>query len=132
MHSLHNGQIAHLQGKHSGGVTGAAGMPDPAMLRGFVDNVGIDLVEGWAQDSTQPEEPVCLDVLIENVFMTRILANGHRADLLATGQGSGCHAFSVRLPFQMTPRQREGVIVRRSSDRAVVPWTNEALASVAG
>lgn len=105
-------------------------MSGPAQLHGFVDRVGTDAIEGWAQDPAQPEEPVCLDVLIEDVFVTRMLAHGHRADLLASGQGSGCHAFSLRLPFQMSSQQRKSVVVRRTSDHVVVPWTSTAIAAV--
>ncbi len=125
--ALRNGEAAHAQSKHSGEVSGER----TPILRGFVDHVGVDVVEGWVQDSAQPEEPVCLDILVDEAFTARVLANGHRSDLLATGQGSGCHAFSVRLPFQMSPAQRKRVIVRRSSDHVVVPWTSDATASVA-
>jgi hypothetical protein len=89
-------------------------------LRGFLDRVSATLVEGWAQNPLDPEQPVMLDVCVEGIVVAQIFADHHRADLAQAGMGSGCHAFRVQLPFALTPSQQDATEVRRSSDRKVL------------
>jgi len=96
-------------------------------LRGFVDRAGPVTVSGWAQCETQPEEPVCLDIIVGGVRILRALANGYRKDLAAAGLGSGNHAFSVELPEPAS----EPVEVRRTFDQVLLPLTDAALAEQA-
>ncbi len=89
-------------------------------LRGFVDYVGPQRVEGWAQNPDHPEAPVCLDILVDGVVVAQTLANRHRADFAVAGVGSGRHGFSAELSFLLTGRQQALVEVRRSLDQAVL------------
>jgi hypothetical protein len=91
----------------------------PGRLTGYIDGVG-DRVTGWAQDVAQPEQPVCLDVLVDGQVVARALANGYRGDLKQAGLGSGRHAFDVRLSAAKTG----WVEVRRSTDGAALPRTD--------
>jgi hypothetical protein len=85
-------------------------------LRGFVDQATGQTVSGWAQCETQPEAPVCLDILVDGKRVMLALANRYRADLREAGLGSGRHAFEVNLPAGMSGK----VEVRRSADGAVL------------
>jgi hypothetical protein len=86
----------------------------PAPLHGYVERIIDQVLEGWAQNPRSPEEPVCLDVVIDGKPVLTTLANRYRADLEAAGLGSGRHGFAVRLP----PSAASGAIeVHRSSDR---------------
>jgi hypothetical protein len=98
-----------------------AGIPDVVKengpLRGFVDHAGPVLVTGWAQCETQPEELVCLDIVVNGERVLRALANLYRPDLQSAGLGSGNHGFIVELPEEIlgTPE------VRRSLDQTPLP-----------
>ncbi len=97
------------------------------LLRGFVDQAGPAMVSGWAQDVSQPEAPVCLDVLVDGRRIHRILANRFRADLRHAGIGSGKHSFMLRLPPGMTGQ----IEVRCSADRGLLSLTRAARAKAA-
>jgi hypothetical protein len=97
----------------------------PGGLRGFVDEAEPGLVRGWAQDSSVPEEPVCLETLVAGERLGLVLANEYRADLRAAGLGSGCHAFNFALPEDVAGP----VEIRRVADGAVLALTDAARAA---
>jgi hypothetical protein len=97
------------------------------VLRGYVDQVGPRAVTGWAQDFSAPEQPVCLDILLNGRRVARVLANQYRADLRQAGIGSGRHAFEWRVPAGFSGRFE----VRRSADQAVLALTEAACAMAA-
>ena len=103
-----------------------AGLPHAEVLngplRGFVDRVGPAIVSGWAQCTTQPEEPVCLDILVDGKRLLRALANRYREDLHQAGLGSGNHSFEVHLPQGTTGP----IEVRRTFDQAPLSLTDTA------
>lgn len=103
----------------------ARGDLPPGPLRGFVDRATAPLITGWAQDATQPEAPVSLDILADGKRVATVLANLYRADLRAAKLGSGCHAFEIRLPPQISGR----VEVRRTGDGEILPLTESAAAA---
>ena len=88
-------------------------------LRGFVDQARSDRLCGWAQDLHSPEEPVTLEVLVDDQPVLCILANAYRADLRQAGMGSGCHAFDVALPADMPGT----ITVRRVADGTLLRST---------
>ncbi len=96
----------------------------PGPLRGYVDVVGPDWVQGWAQCVAAPETPVTMDVLAGGRRVTRVLANLYRPDLREAGLGSGCCAFSARLPAGLSGK----IEVRRASDQALLPETPQPVA----
>jgi probable HAF family extracellular repeat protein len=84
-------------------------------LRGHIDVVSPQLIEGWAQSATHPEAPVCLDVYAGGKLIGQTLANRYREDLRTAGLGSGRHSFSFAVPEG--PILWPGTIeVRRSLD----------------
>lgn len=81
-------------------------------LRGYIDVIGPDRVEGWALDETQPNLPVALHVLDGEILLGTVLACDYRADLAQLSFGRGyCH-FNFPLP---RPLQNQ-VHVRRAGD----------------
>ena len=102
---------------------GVALPPEPAgPLRGFVDLATPGQVCGWALDSSNPEEPVALEVLVDGIAIACVLANGYRADLRRAGIGSGCHGFALALPAE----RPVAIVVRRVADQATLPLTMTA------
>ena len=68
------------------------------MLRGYIERVTTDLIEGWAQNVDHPEAPVCLDIYADGRLIGQVLANRYRADLAPTGIGGGHHSFAFAPP----------------------------------
>lgn len=90
--------------------------PTPTTLRGSVDHVGLDLINGWVQNIDHPEAPVCVDVFDNSVLIARTLANRYRPDLKKANLGSGRHSFEVSFPTSLSPQSRHVIQVCRSSD----------------
>jgi hypothetical protein len=88
-------------------------------LEGFVDVVGAQSIEGWAQSVEHPEVPVCLDILVNGEPVGQLLANEYREDLRTAGVGSGCHGFRFTVPAGLNI-EPERVEVRRCHDGALL------------
>jgi hypothetical protein len=88
-------------------------------LRGFVDRVTPDVIEGWAQNTDHPEAPVCLDIYAGDRLIGQVLANRYRADLERTGIGCGRHSFSFTPPPGLA-LNASTVAARRSLDGAIL------------
>ncbi len=83
-------------------------------LRGYLDAAGPDICHGWAQDEAAPEEPVLLDIFVDDKRIGRVMANLYRADVQAAGYGSGHHGFE----FCLSAGQSETLEIRRAADGA--------------
>jgi hypothetical protein len=89
----------------------------PGKLRGHVDKVhGGFKVEGWAQDLSNPDFPVTLEVLHDGVVLGEVLACDFRPDLQKAGIGRGYHAFTFVSPIRLTVEMHVGLSVRRKCD----------------
>ena len=88
-------------------------------LRGYVDRIGPDAIEGWVQNVEHPEAPVCLDIYVGDRMIGQTLANRYREDLEQAGLGSGRHSFEFTPPagLRFTPDEIE---VRRSLDGVTI------------
>jgi Hint domain len=95
------------------------GRTNPGELRAYIDLVGADRIEGWAQNIDYPEAPVCLDIYAAGRLIGQVLANRYRADLKQAGLGSGHHSFSFIPPAGLALNAGT-VVVRRSLDGAVL------------
>ena len=99
-----------------------AGEDKPGLgeLRGFVERVCADTVEGWAQNMDHPDAPVCLDIYASDRLIGQVLANRYREDLAEARLGSGRHGFIFTLPNGSLIGCGK-VEVRRSLDAAPLP-----------
>jgi O-antigen biosynthesis protein len=97
----------------------------PNELRGFVDLVSAESIEGWAQNTHHPEAPVCLDIYAGNKLIGQVLANRYREGLADFTLGSGRHSFAFAPPPGLN-FAADTVEVRRSLDGAVLPLTKRA------
>ena len=86
------------------------------MLRSFLDEVSRRRVAGWAQDDAQPDAPLSLLILVNDVLAARVLANRHRPDLAAAGIGDGRHGFRFDLSAGLSPSERHVIRVCREAD----------------
>ncbi len=92
-------------------------------LRGWIDHINADVVQGWAQDLANPELPVLLQILVGDRHVATILACDPRADLAAAGIGRGYCSFACRLQQPLTAQEMTKIRVMRAID-----GTNLALA----
>ena len=99
-------------------------------LRGQVDRIAPHVVEGWAQNVTRPQAPVCLDIFASGRLIGRVLANRYREDLEQAGLGSGRHSFEFTLPAGLAFAP-DAVEVRRSVDGAALKFSADAKLTVA-
>jgi membrane protein involved in D-alanine export len=53
---------------------------------------------GWAWDATKPNEPLNVDVMVDDVYVGRVIANEPRDEMRAHGYGNGAHGFTFKLP----------------------------------
>jgi hypothetical protein len=93
-------------------------------LRGFVDGIENGCIVGWAQNPQLPTLPVCLDILLDGKLLTQVLANQYRPDLKTARIGTGHQAFAARLPEGVGENETHRVVVRRTSDQAVLRHTD--------
>ena len=108
----------------------ASTTPAPVLpLRGYIDRVSRDRIEGWAFDA--PDTAVLLRVLDNDVTIGQTLANAHRHDLRRAAIGDGAHGFIMSIPGGLSPDRRHTLRVQRASDGAELrgsPWALEPAA----
>jgi hypothetical protein len=78
-----------------------------------------DALWGWAQNSDDPENPVCLHIFADGCVIGRVLANGFRAALKQAGLGSGRYTFHFVAP-KGVDLTKVWVEARRSFDGAAL------------
>ncbi len=84
-------------------------------LRGHVDLLRRNLVEGWAMDEASPGQPVPLVIVVDGTEVARGVAGRYREDLEAAGIGTGEHGFSIPIPW-LSDDIPHVVAVRRALD----------------
>jgi hypothetical protein len=98
----------------------AAGLA-PGALRGAIDILRPDRIEGWAQDEAHPELPVTLMIFDGGTLLGMALACDYRSDLAAAGIGSGhCH-----FRFDLAQPPRNAIRVFRGGDGAEIFATQD-------
>jgi len=103
-------------------------------LRGFLELVRRDLIEGWAMDEQFPDAPVVLRILDNGVTIAQVTADRYRADLEQAGIGDGRHSFSLIVPDGLSPDRRHLIQAVRAEDGqelADSPRIAEAIAAPA-
>ena len=100
-------------------------VPRIGTLRGYVDRVSTDIIEGWAQNVDHPEAAVCLDVYAGGRLIGQTMANRYRKDLECAGLGTGNHSFRFTTPDGLA-FPPTAVEVRRSLDQAILPVSERA------
>jgi len=100
-------------------------------LRGFIDRITPQVIEGWVQNVDRPGAPVCLDILVGGRLIGQVLANRYRGDLERSGIGNGHHSFAFAPPdgLVFTP---DLVEVRRSLDGSALKLSADAKLALEG
>ena len=89
-------------------------------LRGNVEKVDRDGVQGWVREEEDPAVPVSLLVSVDGDPVSRVLANVYRQDLERAGIGNGRHGFMLKLEG-LSPSVPHNVRITRETDGQDVP-----------
>ncbi|KAA0125147.1 Hint domain protein [Methylobacterium sp. P1-11] len=89
-------------------------------VRAWLDRCDGTRVAGWAQDTADPDAPVCLDIVVDGRIVAMTVAALYRADIAAAGVGDGRHGFDLGLATPLALGAPHVVEVRRSVDDAVI------------
>jgi glycosyltransferase involved in cell wall biosynthesis len=89
--------------------------------RGQLDRVDREHIEGWAQDTDEPDRPVRLRFLDNGTPIGELLADTYREDLEAASIGDGRHSFLFEVPGGLEPQRRHLVEVLRADDGRALP-----------
>lgn len=65
---------------------------------GNFERVKGDIVFGWAWNSRNPHEALCVDLYIDNAFITANKAQNFRLDVQRLGKGTGKYGFNFEIP----------------------------------
>jgi GT2 family glycosyltransferase/glycosyltransferase involved in cell wall biosynthesis len=103
-----------------GDAPGATSVPRRLPIGG-IDTPDSHQISGWAWYETKPDEPVDVEILIDDVAVLKVCADQFRADLLAAGAGNGRHGFLVQNLQTHVPPGRHSVRALRASDGLELP-----------
>jgi O-antigen biosynthesis protein len=78
-------------------------------------------IVGWAWYRPTPDEPIEIEVMVDDVVVIKSRADRPRPDLAAIGAGNGRHGFLVRNLAQHVPSGPHNIRVRRARDRLDIP-----------
>jgi hypothetical protein len=81
---------------------------------GYLDVVSCQTIAGWAWDSTQPNNPISVDIYDGPNKVAVVRANQFRQDLANAGIGNGYHAFWFTPPLSLLNGQNHSISVRAS------------------
>jgi hypothetical protein len=108
-------------------VLGRAGGRAVGPLQGWIDHADGEVLEGWAVDSTEPNWPVSLEVLLGDWVLGKALACGYREDLANAGFRQGWCRLLFPLPENLPLSARRNLRVRRAGGLLGLPMTAECL-----
>src|SRR5262245_7150662 len=94
-----------------------AGTPQnsaPSFLEGYVDGIAGGAVNGWAIDKTAPNQPVMVEIYVDGVLWTYLIANEPRPDLAPVFKSSGGHGFQWELPLHLADGAPHKIVIRHS------------------
>jgi hypothetical protein len=77
---------------------GDNGVAAASALRGHLDLVRHDRVDGWAFDPEHPDVGTTVVLVVNGAEVARVVADRYRTDLAKAGVGDGRHAFSFAVP----------------------------------
>lgn len=79
---------------------------------GCIDGLTAGHIAGWAINHRAADRPVDLDIVIDGVVVSRVVAAEPREDLRAMGFATTAHGFTAALPHAADPTARRRIGVR--------------------
>ena len=91
-------------------------------LSGGIDLLDRHGVQGWVQETDDPDNPVSLVIRVDGREAARTLANLYRADLEKAGIGTGRYGFALKLEA-VSPFEPHTIEIVREEDDAPLSGT---------
>jgi hypothetical protein len=88
---------------------------EPA-IRGFVDGLTGNQIDGWAFEVAHPTERVVVELRLDGERVATTVADRHRADLVRSGVGDAFHGFRFPLKPAWAERRSELAVIARGVD----------------
>jgi hypothetical protein len=82
-------------------------------IRGFVDAVTGNRIDGWAFEPAQPTERVVVELRLDGQTVATSVADRHRTDLIRAGIGDAFHGFRFLLRPAWAERRAELSVLAR-------------------
>jgi hypothetical protein len=95
--------------------------PRAGQLRGHIDAVGYDFIEGWAFDEGRPDDPVMVRIVDNGVTIGEVRANRPRPDVRRAGYGNGLCGFRLQITDGLSPWTQHVIEIFRSCDDTSLP-----------
>ncbi len=100
-----------------------AGEDFSQLLRGFVDGIEGNTVNGWAYCPVRHSQRLVVEILIGDAVVSTIAADRYREDLIHAGIGDGFYSFACELPQLAEQQSQAAVRVRIVGTTIYLPST---------
>ncbi len=88
-------------------------MPD---VRGFIDGLSGNQIDGWAFEPAHPTERVVVELRLDGEAVATAVADRHRTDLVRAGIGDAFHGFRFPLKPAWAERRSDLAVVARGAE----------------
>ena len=88
---------------------------------GAIESIDHQHILGWAWYRPTPDDPIEVEILVDDAVVLKVRADLPRPDLAELGVGDGRHGFLVRDLAAHVPPGTHNVRVRRARDRLNIP-----------
>jgi SAM-dependent methyltransferase len=79
---------------------------------GFIDFIRNRAIHGWAFDQEEPDQPVLVELLLDEKVIGSAVAEGPRQDLMKAQIGTGRHGFVFPIPHALPVSRGSTISVR--------------------
>jgi hypothetical protein len=84
-------------------------------IRGFIDGLSGNQIDGWAFEPAHPTERVIVELRLDGQAAATTVADRHRTDLVRAGIGDAFHGFRFALKPDWAERRSDLAVVARGA-----------------
>lgn len=85
-----------------------------------LDNFGPDVISGWAYNIKDMNTPSAIDIFIDETFVSEVICENERPDVLANGHFTSRVGFSLNIPTQYYDDLAHTLELRGKADGALI------------
>lgn len=90
-------------------------------IRGFIDGLSGNQIDGWAFEPAHPTERVIVELRLDGQAVATAVADRHRTDLVRAGIGDAFHGFRFPLKPDWAERRSDLAVVARGAAGGEAP-----------
>ncbi|WP_203076799.1 hypothetical protein [Falsiroseomonas ponticola] len=102
-------------------MSGSADASAAPEIRGFIDGLSGNQIDGWAFEPAHPTERVIVELRLDGQAVATTVADRHRTDLVRAGIGDAFHGFRFPLKPAWAERRSDLVVVARGAEGGEAP-----------